>query len=77
MSMNLAFRTKDGFLVEFPYQTSTRTSYRVIEETSRSKIMKILRRDFYYNTHLSLYDKRVLRECKNLLRNKNLTLIIM
>ncbi len=79
MSMNLAFRHKSGFLVEFPFQTSTKTSYKVMDnKDSRSKIMKLLANDLHYrNRHLTSWQKKILRECKNFIRDKNLTLIIV
>ena len=46
MSMNLAFESRDGVLVDFPYQTTTDISYSAINAKSIGERYKIIYDDY-------------------------------
>lgn len=45
MSMNLVFRHQNGSMVEFPYQTQTSITARVLASNSQTERLDILRQD--------------------------------
>ena len=43
MSMNLIFETKDGHVVDFPFQTPTELTYKVLNEESQELRIKLVK----------------------------------
>ncbi len=74
MSMNLSFVVKDtGYFIEFPYQTTTKISYEVIELDSVQDRMKVITMDL--NPEFNEYFE-TLKDIRNMMENEKLELIV-
>jgi hypothetical protein len=83
MSMSLAFKVREGgYLIEFPYQTSTDVSRKVLKEPIPSKRLHIIKEDLlaqideYDGDDVAWYNE-IVNEVQGMLNDKKLKLIII
>lgn len=81
--MNLCFKVREGgYFIEFPYQTSTDVSRRVLAESIPSKRLYIIKEDLlaqideYDSDDVAWYNELV-NEVQRMLNDKRLELIII
>lgn len=73
MSHNLYFTDKSGTAcIDFPYQTSTKVSYAVMQATSLEQKLKILKSDLALND----FKDYLLERCETMLKDNNLILCL-
>jgi len=77
MSMNLCFKFKKHH-IDFPFQTPTVLSYDVMKETTREKRFEVVKKYIHeIYTEDSTYANHIINECKDMMLDPDLTLIII
>ena len=77
MSMNLCFETKDGFPIDFPFQTCTELTYSVLKATTVEEKIKLIKAEVDKWETDQWWKDHVMKKIEKQLNDPNLKLTMM